>query len=125
MVQSKQPHASRINTQPNGIDEQPSTSKRLTVNRSTNENLEVNSKDVGLSVFKHIISGIDYAKFMNMNWEKEPVYIERDSAAHYSSFGVSTNAIDEMLRTNVIEFTKNVDVTSYENGVRETYNPGW
>ena len=31
--------------------------------------------------------------------------------------------IDEILRTNHIMFTKNLDITTYYNGVRETHNP--
>lgn len=36
---------------------------------------------------------------------------------------ISSNAIDKMLRENIVEYTKNMDVTSYRDGVRETHNP--
>lgn len=36
---------------------------------------------------------------------------------------VSTPLLDEVLRKNHILFTKNIDITSYSNGVRETHNP--
>lgn len=31
--------------------------------------------------------------------------------------------IDTMLRENYLEFTKNIDITSYKDGIRETHNP--
>jgi len=36
---------------------------------------------------------------------------------------VSTPLLDEVLRKNHILFTKNIDITSYSNGTRETHNP--
>lgn len=77
----------------------------------------------GRDAFKHLLSGIDVKTFMTENWEKHPIYIDRNSSAHYDYLQVSTEAIDDMMRNNMIEFTKNLDVTSYENGVRETHNP--
>lgn len=31
--------------------------------------------------------------------------------------------IDSMLKENYLEYTKNIDITSYRDGVRETHNP--
>lgn len=76
----------------------------------------------GKEAFSHILSGYNSTKFMKENWEKLPLYIKRENEAHYNFLKVSTESIDEMLRTNMIEFTKNLDVTSYENGIRETHN---
>lgn len=36
---------------------------------------------------------------------------------------MSTPMLDKILRESHILFTKNIDITSYENGVRETHNP--
>lgn len=36
---------------------------------------------------------------------------------------MSTPMLDKILRESYILFTKNIDITSYENGVRETHNP--
>lgn len=58
------------------------------------------------------------------NWEKAPLYLRRNDAQHYAQLNVSRRTIDEMLRNNSIEYTKNLDVTMYENGVRQTFNPG-
>lgn len=84
---------------------------------------EKSSVQKGADAIKHLLSGSDLKKFMNQNWEKRPLYIERDNASHYNQLEVSTEAIDKMLRTNYIEFTKNLDITSYEDEVRQTHNP--
>lgn len=60
---------------------------------------------------------------MDGYWEKQVLCIKRDQSDFYSQLNVSSEAIDEMLRTNTVEFTKNIDVTSYENGERQTHNP--
>lgn len=60
---------------------------------------------------------------MEQHWEKKPLYIERKDVDHYNHLNVSLEAIDQLLRTNNIEFTKNLDITSYIDGVRETHNP--
>lgn len=36
---------------------------------------------------------------------------------------MSTPMLDKILRESYILFTKNIDITSYENGIRETHNP--
>lgn len=36
---------------------------------------------------------------------------------------MSTSLLDEILREKKVFFTKNIDITSYTNGVRETHNP--
>lgn len=95
--------------------ESPSTSSDIGSNVSSIEN--------GYEAFKYLLSGINVKTFMSQNWEKLPLYIERFGERHYDHLKVSTEAVDEMLRNNMIEFTKNLDITSYENSVRETHNP--
>lgn len=60
--------------------------------------------------------------FLEQNWENTPMYVKRDTPDYYKSL-VSTPLLDEVLRKNHIQFTKNIDITSYSNGVRETHNP--
>lgn len=87
--------------------------------------IDLNSSSIqdGQHAFEHLIAGIGLRDFMNDNFEKKPLYIKRENTDHYRHLKVSTQAIDEMLRSNVVEFTKNIDITSYEDGVRETHNP--
>lgn len=88
--------------------------------------LTSNSTDLGSKALKFILSGSDLKTFMAEHWEKRPLCIQRENARHYDVLNVSRKSIDEMLRdpNNLIEYTKNVDVTKYENGERKTYNPG-
>lgn len=83
-----------------------------------------NSIDLGESFFVSLIGGVSRDHFMGTFWERKPMYISRKSAEIYSSLGISMASIDEMLRSNVIEFTKNLDITSYIDGQRQTHNPG-
>lgn len=62
-------------------------------------------------------------EFMTKYWEKKPLHITHQKDDRYNNLGVSTESIDKMLRKNHIEFTKNIDITSYRNGERETHNP--
>lgn len=58
------------------------------------------------------------------NFEKRPLYIKRRHTSYYSNL-VSTPLLDKILREKNIFYTKNIDITSYVNGVRETHNiPG-
>lgn len=50
------------------------------------------------------------------------MHISREKDRNYYSNILSTSAIDNMLRKNNILFGKNVDVTSYADGKRETLN---
>lgn len=83
----------------------------------TIEELNSSSIENGCRAFAHILSGCDVKQFMEHQWEKTPLYIARENRGHYNNLKVSTSAIDEMLRNNIVEYTKNLDVTSYENGV--------
>lgn len=93
------------------------------ISSATNDELHASSVENGQNAFAHILSGYGIKQFMQKNWEKNPLYIARENRHHYDRLKMSTEAIDEMLRTNNIEFTKNLDITSYVDGVRETHNP--
>lgn len=56
------------------------------------------------------------------SWEQQPVHIKRKDSDYYK-FLLSTPMMDTILREQHVLFTKNVDVTSYTNGMRETHNP--
>ncbi|XP_055855007.1 bifunctional lysine-specific demethylase and histidyl-hydroxylase NO66 [Episyrphus balteatus] len=93
-----------------------------------NNGIEVNTqlhndsiKD-GTKLFKWLISPIGVEIFFEKFWEKAPCLIERDNPSYFSKL-ISFEIIDKMLINNHIEFTKNIDITSYKNGVRNTLNP--
>uniref|UniRef100_A0A1B6LY87 Bifunctional lysine-specific demethylase and histidyl-hydroxylase n=1 Tax=Graphocephala atropunctata TaxID=36148 RepID=A0A1B6LY87_9HEMI len=81
-----------------------------------------NSILAGKCLFEWLIVPISHENFMSDYWEKRPLLIHRENNRNYFSKLLSTPAIDKMLRENVVYFTKHLDVTSYEDGVRNTHN---
>lgn len=73
-------------------------------------------------LFRWLISPVRDDDFFQKFWEKAPCLIERKNAKYFSKL-ISFEKIDKMLINNHIEFTKNIDITSYKNGVRKTLNP--
>lgn len=93
---------------------------------SSNNDINLSSVTRGEKAFAHILYvpyEMDIKKFMKDHWEKNPLHIKRNDCEYYADLKVSTKSIDEMLRKHVIEYTKNIDITSYENNLRETHNP--
>lgn len=63
-----------------------------------------------------------YCILFRLYWEKRPVHIGREENRDYFAGLLSTTAIDNMLRQNNILYGKNIDITSYSDGKRETLN---
>lgn len=80
------------------------------------------SAEEGKKLFAWLISPLDLKDFFENIWEKKPIHLARKNSLYYGNI-ISTPIIDNMLRTENILFTKNIDVTSYTNGKRETHNP--
>lgn len=83
---------------------------------------DTDSIEEGKRMFAWLIDDMKVDDFMKNYWEKKPKLIKRSNKSYYSSL-ISMEVIDTMLRDNYIEFTKNIDITSYRDGVRETHNP--
>lgn len=84
--------------------------------------VQTDSVEEGLKVFKWMIAPYNPNEFLNRVWEKKPLHIARNKSSYYKEI-ISTPIIDDMLRNENIQFTKNIDVTSYVNEIRETHNP--
>ncbi|XP_037936004.1 bifunctional lysine-specific demethylase and histidyl-hydroxylase NO66-like [Teleopsis dalmanni] len=84
--------------------------------------IKMNSIKEGEKMFHWLLNPVEIRDFFTKYWEKNACFIKRQHANYYSTL-ISFEAIDKMLLKNYIEFTKNIDVTSYENGVRMTHNP--
>lgn len=122
----KKTAVSEAQSQPKSNSVTVQKNKSASVSTSTSiGNMYSSSIEDGAKAFEHILSNqkYDVKHFMKAFWEKAPLHIIRKSDVHYENLKVSMQSIDEMLRTNNIEFTKNLDITSYDNGVRETLNP--
>lgn len=84
--------------------------------------VQTNSSEEGLKAFKWMIAPYNPDEFLNRVWEKKPLHIARKKPNYYKEI-ISTPIIDDMLRNQNIQFTKNIDITTYINGKRETHNP--
>ncbi|XP_012218584.1 ribosomal oxygenase 1 [Linepithema humile] len=73
-------------------------------------------------LFKWLIYPLKIENFFKENWEKTPLHIKRNKPKYYKNL-MSTPMLDKILREKHILFSKNIDITSYSNGVRETHNP--
>uniref|UniRef100_A0A182N611 Bifunctional lysine-specific demethylase and histidyl-hydroxylase n=1 Tax=Anopheles dirus TaxID=7168 RepID=A0A182N611_9DIPT len=111
------------------IKQEPKTPQRASFNRSLTTSTpgtaphELDSVTIGRQTFAWLIGpGTTVDEFMRTYWERKPLLVQRKDHAYYAGL-LSRAMIDEMLRTNNIEYTKNIDVTSYRDGQRETHNP--
>ncbi|KAG6440800.1 hypothetical protein O3G_MSEX001507 [Manduca sexta] len=80
------------------------------------------SVEEGLKVFRWMIAPYDPDEFLNKVWENKPLHIARKKPRYYKEI-ISTPIIDKMLHNENIQYTKNIDITSYVNNKRETHNP--
>lgn len=75
----------------------------------------VNSIEEGERAFEWLLNPISVNEFMGKYWEQKSLLIKRQQKNYFSHL-ISFEAIDQMLLNNHVEFTKNLDVTSYKNG---------
>ncbi|XP_018393868.1 PREDICTED: bifunctional lysine-specific demethylase and histidyl-hydroxylase NO66 [Cyphomyrmex costatus] len=73
-------------------------------------------------LLKWMIYPMDVDNFFKQNWEKNPLYVNRESHNFYKKL-LTLHVLDDTLKNNNVLFTKHIDITSYSNGVRETHNP--
>ncbi|XP_036139270.1 ribosomal oxygenase 1 [Monomorium pharaonis] len=96
---------------------------------SSNTSIEINEKNsddsnpitTSRKILQWLLYPIDIEHFFEHNWEKIPTYVKRGIPKYYKRI-VSTPVIDDVLRKNHLLFGKNIDITSYSNGMRETHN---
>jgi len=84
---------------------------------------EPSSREAADEAFKWLINPISVDQFYQEYWEKKPLYVERNEEAYFKTL-FSTKVLDKILREQRVVFGKNLDVTSYSDGKRETHNPG-
>lgn len=76
---------------------------------------KVSSIDEGKRAFQWLLNPVSVNDFFAKYWEAKACLIKRKQSNYFSHL-ISFEAIDEMLIKNHVEFTKNLDVTSYKNG---------
>lgn len=83
---------------------------------------DLSSIDAAKHLLAWIVHPTPLDEFLGTVWEQKPLLIDRKRPDYYSQL-LSTAQFDRMLREQRVEFTKNLDVTSYVDGVRHTHNP--
>ncbi|XP_034943445.1 ribosomal oxygenase 1 [Chelonus insularis] len=97
----------------------PDLNKKDDISENMNTVNPVNESN---HLFKWLIYPLSPSEFFIENWERAPLHIQRKSSKYYKVL-MSTPMIDDILKKFNILYTKNLDITSYSNGVRETHNP--
>ncbi|XP_011303918.1 bifunctional lysine-specific demethylase and histidyl-hydroxylase NO66 [Fopius arisanus] len=103
-----------------------SNSKVLPDDKANDEREEIlnniNPLEEATTLFNWLIHPVVSDDFFKNHWEKAPLHIKRNSSSYYRLL-MTNSQIDDILRRYHILFTKNLDLTAYVNGKRETYNP--
>ncbi|XP_071963683.1 ribosomal oxygenase 1-like [Antedon mediterranea] len=73
-------------------------------------------------LFEWMIGPVEPDKFFKNLWERKPLLVKRHMP-DYNSIWFSTDEFNRILREEDIQFTVNLDVTTYTDGCRETHNP--
>lgn len=81
----------------------------------------LDSREEGRKVFQWMIAPHSEASFFRDYWEKKPMYLKRNTPDYYKNI-FSTSILDKILHEEKIQYTKNLDVTSYSEGKRQTHN---
>uniref|UniRef100_A0A8D8YL82 Bifunctional lysine-specific demethylase and histidyl-hydroxylase n=1 Tax=Cacopsylla melanoneura TaxID=428564 RepID=A0A8D8YL82_9HEMI len=108
--------SSKIIAKPkNNSNETPQSAKKIKLS-------EESSEEQGRKQFQWILGNTSVDSFFKNHWEKKVLHIARKEKTYYNNL-ITSVLIDEILRDNFIEYTKNIDITSYVDGQRETLNP--
>lgn len=75
----------------------------------------------GLKIFKWLIASVNPKDFFEKFWEKEILFVERNTPNYFRNL-LSTQRLDDIFREFPLYYTRNVDVVSYDNGVKEVHN---
>ncbi|CAG9865116.1 unnamed protein product [Phyllotreta striolata] len=74
-----------------------------------------------LKLFKWLIAPLKPKEFLEKYWETEAFHQQRNSGDYYKCI-LTTERLDSVFREHPLYYTRNVDVVSYENGVKEVHN---
>ncbi|XP_068158294.1 bifunctional lysine-specific demethylase and histidyl-hydroxylase NO66 [Drosophila tropicalis] len=81
-----------------------------------------NSIEEGKRILSWVLNPIKPDEFFNDFWEKNACQVQRNAPTYFSEL-ISFEMIDQMMLKHHLEFTTNIDITSYKDGRRETLNP--
>jgi len=88
----------------------------------TIETHKADSVEEGRRVLQWILFPVQTKVFFKDFWEQTACLVQRSNPKYFQSM-ISFKMLDEILIRHHLDFTVNVDVTTYKNGKRETLNP--
>ncbi|KAK9409765.1 bifunctional lysine-specific demethylase and histidyl-hydroxylase NO66 [Crotalus adamanteus] len=120
------PPAAAAAALPHG-EEEPFYSRKLSSGYSLRSLLQdlgnvQDSRERAAKLFHWLIAPVSSQEFFDQYWEKSPLLIHRHNPNYYQDL-FSTAEFDNILHNHNVQFGVNLDVTSYEDGKRETHNP--
>ena len=80
------------------------------------------SRKEAANLFRKIIGPVTNKDFFAKYWEKEAMLIKRSQLNYYKSW-FSCKEFDKILRSHNLEFTTNIDVTTYVDEEKQKHNP--
>eukprot|EP00731_Ephydatia_muelleri_P028308 Em0019g1181a len=87
-----------------------------------NPELFEDSRVAGNELFQMMIRPIPVEQFYSEVWEKRPLLIKRHKP-YYNDGLFSCDELQRILVEHYLEYSVNLDITSYKNGERLTHNP--
>lgn len=90
----------------------------LNQNGEINPLTNIDPSNEGLKLFKWMIAPVKPAQFFQNYWESKVLYINRNDPSYYKDV-LSTKRLNNIFREFPLYYTRNVDVVSYENGVKQ------
>jgi len=79
------------------------------------------SRQEAVKLFKKVIFPVKVKEFFSSYWEKKPMLVRRQDPV-YNEAWFSCKEFDTILRQHNLEFTTNIDVTTYINEVKQNHN---
>ncbi|XP_050738942.1 ribosomal oxygenase 1-like isoform X2 [Eriocheir sinensis] len=81
----------------------------------------MDSREEGRKTFQWMIGPHSVSSFFRDYWEKQPLYLKRNTPDYYKNI-FSTSVLDKILHEEKIQYSKNLDITTYTDGKRQTHN---
>ena len=80
------------------------------------------SRVLGESCLKWLINPYTSENFNKHCWEKAPLFLKRNQRDYYGEL-FSTKEMENIIKNNDLEYTRNIDIAVYKNDERFTFNP--
>lgn len=80
------------------------------------------SRVLGENCLKWLINPYTPDDFKKHCWERAPLFLKRNQKDYYGEL-FSTKELENIVKNNDLEYTRNIDIAIYKNDERFTYNP--